>query len=636
MDSVAARFRARGPALAAAGALALPLAAYLIWGRSTPTATGPLEPDSLLILPLVLAEPSPQTGWLRHGLADLLAAELGEMPGIRVLARHRVADALREGGFGDSAPAAAQDATALALKLRAEKLVTGSVTVRRDAFTLSAQLVDVATGRTERTASERGRYPDDLLDRVDRLCFELSRAFGQAQGREPGAGLATRSLEASRLFLAAVTAFGQGGRSAAEEAEGLLDLALTRDPAFAQAFVKKAEVQQWRRQWGYGNPDPAPAVRAALRLVKRLPHRERLLVESFESLILKGQLETALSQWSSLLRLYPTFAQEVGVPALAADTLIRAGRWADVVLVGEAHVDAPALRPHDRARLAWCLAQAYRRRGELDKALPRARESVRLWPARSGAEFLVQRASLGRIALEAGLRDEALAEFRAIGKAPEADAPSLTNGAWGFYMAGSPREAEALAKRALALDPSYGNAHHLLGWILLASGDPQAAARHFEAAFERTPVSFGHPHTGTVSGDLAALYYAGVAYLRAGLATEAISAFERLSDLCHRLLASRQQLGEAGAWQAESFLARAEARLGVSVDEPRLLKGDDSTYLVQSARLHAVQGRRELALSQLARGLALGFGERQHIRDDPDFESLQGDPEFERLLRQGR
>jgi hypothetical protein len=139
-----------------------------------------------------------------------------------------------------------------------------------------------------------------------------------------------------------------------------------------------------------------------------------------------------------------------------------------------------------------------------------------------------------------------------------------------------------------------------------------------------------------VSGDLAALYYAGVAYLRAGLATEAISAFERVSDLCRRLLASRQQLGEAGAWQAESFLARAEARLGVSVDEPQLLKGDDSTYLVQSARLHAVQGRRELALSQLARGLGLGFGERQHIRDDPDFESLQGDPEFERLLRQAR
>jgi hypothetical protein len=41
-----------------------------------------------------------------------------------------------------------------------------------------------------------------------------------------------------------------------------------------------------------------------------------------------------------------------------------------------------------------------------------------------------------------------------------------------------------------------------------------------------------------------------------------------------------------------------------------------------------VEGRRELALRQLGQGLAIGFGERQHNFDDPDFESLQHDPEF--------
>jgi tetratricopeptide (TPR) repeat protein len=322
----------------------------------------------------------------------------------------------------------------------------------------------------------------------------------------------------------------------------------------------------------------------------------------------------------------------MGLPALAADTLMREGRWEDVVLVGEAHIEAPSLREHERARLAWCLSQAYRRLGQLDKALASARQSVRLWPAQTGSEFLVQRAGLGRIALEAGLREEALAEFRAIGEASEADAPSLTNGAWGFYMAGERRQATALAKRALALDASYGNAHHLLGWLRLTGGDALGAAKQLEAAFERTPASFGHPHMGTVSGDLAALYYSGVAYLKAGLADEAIVAFERVSEVCRNLLARRHELGEAGTWQAENFLARARARLGLSVAEPHKLAGDESTYLVQSARLHAVQGNRTLALRQLGQGLALGFGERQHIRDDPDFESIQHDPAFRRLL----
>lgn len=621
-------------AAAATGATALVLAGYLLRARWTPPQPGPLEPDSLLILPVSLEGHTPQTGWLSHGLADLLRAQLGQIPGIRVLARHRVTGALLDAGYDEATLPPPDVAAAIAWKLRAEKLVTGSFRLRGERFDLSAQLRDVETGRTERTATAGGQYSDDLLDAVDKLSLDLAAAFGRTP--EPwlrSTGLATRSLEASRLYLAAVTAFGQGGRTASEEAEGLLDLALTRDPGFAQAFVKKAEIQQWRRQWGYGNPDPAPAVRAALRFVKELPHRERMLVESFESLILKRQPQTALSQWSSLLRLYPTFAQEMGVPALAADTLMREGRWDEVLLVGEAHIEAPSLREHERARLAWCLSQAYRRRGKLDKALARARQSVRLWPARSGSEFLVQRAGLGRIALEAGLRDEALAEFRAIGAAPEVDAPSLTNGAWGFYMAGEPREAAALAKRALALDPSYGNAHHLLGWLRLAAGDSLAAAKHFEAAFERTPASFGHPHTGTVSGDLAALYYAGVAYLKASRADEAIAAFERVADVCRRLLIRRQELGEAGTWQAESFLARARARLGMDAAEPHKLAGDDSTYLVQSARLHAVQGRRSLAVRQLAQGLALGFGERQHIRDDPDFESLHGQPDFERLLR---
>jgi len=97
---------------------------------------------------------------------------------------------------------------------------------------------------------------------------------------------------------------------------------------------------------------------------------------------------------------------------------------------------------------------------------------------------------------------------------------------------------------------------------------------------------------------------------------------------CRRLLAHGTPEDGASEWQAANFLARAAARLGQPAPEPGRLRGDDTTYFVQSARLHAVQGRREQALRELRQGLALGHGEHRHIFDDPDFESLRDDLPF--------
>ena len=127
--------------------------------------------------------------------------------------------------------------------------------------------------------------------------------------------------------------------------------------------------------------------------------------------------------------------------------------------------------------------------------------------------------------------------------------------------------------------------------------------------------------------------YAGVAEQKAGQAERGRRTFERLIAHCRRL--QQQRSGEplpAPDWQTANFTARALARLGREAPEPPRLAGDDTTFFVQSARLHAVQGRREAALGELAQGLALGHGEHRHILDDPDFESLRGEAEFQRLL----
>jgi len=236
------------------------------------------------------------------------------------------------------------------------------------------------------------------------------------------------------------------------------------------------------------------------------------------------------------------------------------------------------------------------------------------------------------MSLEAQRRDDALSEFRAVADAREADAFNFTDAAWGFYMAGEIAQAEALVERALRADGSIGNAYHLRGWLQMARRNHRAAAASLETAFERTPRTFGSPHQGLVGGDLAALYYAGVAYQKAGQHERALRVLQRVIEACRRLQQSAEGDAKGAAeWQAANFLARASARLGLPAPEPPRLQGDDTTYFVQTARLHAVQGKRDLALGELAQGLALGHGERRHIRDDPDFEALREDPEFGRL-----
>jgi DNA-binding winged helix-turn-helix (wHTH) protein/tetratricopeptide (TPR) repeat protein len=634
-------WRRRGTLLAVGLLLAVAAAAYVAGRRAAAVpASAPApaaERGSLVVLPMLVEEPTPQSGWLRQGLAEMIRAQLGQTPGIHVVARHRLAAALAEAGHADDqGPTRPEVAAQVARRLNAERLVTGSYVRVDDRFVLTAQLVDVASGRTEGTASVRGVFPADLLDSVDELCLKLLHQLSPT--REPGGDwkptrLATRSVEASRHYIEAQALLNRGGRQAAEEAEARLEQALELDPGFAQAYVKKAEIQQSRRRWGYGDPDPAPAVRAAARLMKELPDRERLLVESFEALIVRQKPAVALRDWNALLQFYPTYAQEVGVPGLVAETFMQEGRWDELILVGEAHVESPSLPEPERARLSSTLAHAFRRKGEFQRALQHAQHAVRLWPNREGPAFLHQRTVLGRIALEAGRREEALAEFRAAARAREADATNLATAAWGLYMAGEAGEASLEVDRALKVDPGYGNAYHLRGWLRLTGGEHAAAAEDFRLAFERTPRAFGTAHHGLVNGDLAALYYSGVAWLQADQRAQGRQALERLVAHCQRLMKQRAgQAGPAPDWQLANFLARAQARLGLEVSQPARLAGDDTTYFVQTARLHAVQGRRDQALKELSQGLTLGHGELRHVQDDPDFAPLRATAEFKRLV----
>ncbi|MGE0455771.1 MAG: winged helix-turn-helix domain-containing protein [Vicinamibacteria bacterium] len=620
------------PALGALLALVIAGLVTLRFGlRPADVSPPPTVAGSLLVVPVRVESPTAENRWLQQGLAELIRSELVQAPGISVVARHRLAAVLPSASIAEGAAPTAAQAQALARRLGAERVVMGSFVGIEDRFVLTAQLVHTASGREEAQVTARGRYPAELMDAVDQLCRQLldgaPLVARESAGREP-IRLATRSVDAYRQYTEALAWFARGGRRGADEAERRLDEAVRLDSEFAYAYLKKAEIQIWRQRFGYGTPDAGPAIRAAAALASRLPQRERLLVETMAALP-DGDVERALSRAQALLRLFPNYAEEVGLPRLLADLYYSLGRWDDLITLGAAHVDSPSLPADERAGLAALLSKAYRQKGEPARALFEARRAVRLWPASAGPSLLRQRNDLGRACLDAGRRHEALAEFRATSSAREADVTNLTDAGWGLYMAGEAGEATALVERALALDRRYGNAYHLRGWLRLASGDPAGAAPDFERAYDMTPTGFGAAHLGFVGGDLAALYYAGVAYQKLGDRARAQRTLRRVIERA-RAFEARAGASASARFEAGSLRALAAVLLGEAAPEPPRLEGDDATWYLQSARLHALQGRAE-ALRDLSRALALAPGERQHVSDDPNFDALRSDPEFRRL-----
>jgi adenylate cyclase len=59
---------------------------------------------------------------------------------------------------------------------------------------------------------------------------------------------------------------------------------------------------------------------------------------------------------------------------------------------------------------------------------------------------------------------------------------------------------------------------------------------------------------------------------------------------------------------------------------------DDMSALINAGCLHSRMGQKEQALEILERLFARGWGKRDWIQHDPDYDSLRDDPQFKKLL----
>ena len=211
------------------------------------------------------------------------------------------------------------------------------------------------------------------------------------------------------------------------------------------------------------------------------------------------------------------------------------------------------------------------------------------------------------------------------------------------------------SRKASELAPHLAESHISYGYVLSLEGDYDEAERQFKKAIEIDPNSFE-----------AYYYHARNCFARGGI-EESVELFRKAAevrpeDFQSMLLLSQSQrmLGKHEEEQRamKEGIRRAEKQLELDPNDRRALSlgsgtlfelgekekafrwsekslklyPDDTGVILNAVCLLARAGRKEEALDYAEKVLGKGYGKRDWIENDPDYDSLREEPRFQKLL----
>jgi tetratricopeptide (TPR) repeat protein len=219
----------------------------LVRGHSEPASF--YDPDVVAVLPARLAASDHNRDYLREGFVDLAAARLTGEGGPRAADPRTTLAALRS--VGEDQP------DALARRLKAGRVLDGSIVANGRHLTLSASLISYPGGARQAPVSVEGSE-DSIGVLVDRLMIQVLALHA---GLHPSALSSVTSLPAWRSYLAGKAAYRAGRYT---EAATAFDQAVAADSTFALAMLEDIAARS------RAGRDPTPRVDEAGRSLHRL------------------------------------------------------------------------------------------------------------------------------------------------------------------------------------------------------------------------------------------------------------------------------------------------------------------------------------------------------------------------------
>ena len=195
--------------------------------------------------------------------------------------------------------------------------------------------------------------------------------------------------------------------------------------------------------------------------------------------------------------------------------------------------------------------------------------------------------------LDAGMFDEAIAEYRQSLRLNPVSAPTQYN--LGFALSARGRRDEAMSafQEALRLDPDYAQAHNNLGALLQVSGQPDAALEHYQRAATLRPDNV-EAHTNL--GQLLA---------NRGQTAEAVRQFSEALSLRDDNVQALAGLAWIRATTSDPSLRNASEAVRLAERADGVTSHQDVTAIDALGAAYAAAGRYEDALRAARDGLAL-------------------------------
>jgi serine/threonine protein kinase/tetratricopeptide (TPR) repeat protein len=387
--------------------------------------------QSLAVLPFANLGADPGLEYLSDGITDGLIDLLSQVPSLRVIAR---ATAFRHRG--------ASDPQGVGRDLNVDAVLTGTLEVRENTLTVSAELLGVSGGfrvwggRLTRPALDIVAVQEDIAREIwVRMKLKIPSEEGRRLARRY-----TRNKEAHDLYLQGIYKMSPSPLPALREAVSLFERAVEKDPGYALALARMAQCFVWMGSDRFAMLPAAEAYPKAQELARRAVEADPESADTHAALAVTKLFDWKWTEFETesreAIRLNPSLSSARHTHGVG---LIFLRRFDESVAELRRALASDPRSPIVNADLGWSFACARR----YDAAIHQLQATLEIEP-----RFVPAMAWLALTHIAHGEPDRAVALMEEAAKLSRRASLVIATLGYAYARAGRRKEAEAVLAEA--------------------------------------------------------------------------------------------------------------------------------------------------------------------------------------------